>query len=491
MREPRPDRPVSKWVVCCAAALSMLAARAAGAQPARPPLSPGDFNIDLVIGPVLGSGRVIGLGGAYTALATGIEGASWNPASYAARAYWEPDWFEWDPAFDFIPGTLRNTDFDNNGESGFVYDQFFFATLGLRLQFGSFGFGGLLNFQTYNIGAGNDLSLLVGNYGAGYDALDGQLVLGLSARTTGLRITDRETGDDLVGLAGTGPETGILIRPAELPFRIGLAARSAVESSPSDTLVAAGLNLPRHIRLPWEFQAGFAFQLGPRPFNRKWENPRELSRKLKRELIAQRKQRAAAQAQAEAHAQRMAMWQQTSPPGLPPMGRGTPPATGDEPHDPAWWKQERKRRQDEDRELRAQLTEWEQRQEALLRNASRRYLVLSADMIVVGPTDNGVGLESFLNQQRHTSGADPTVGFRLGVEGEPIQRWLKMRAGSYFEPSRFAGVGYRAHGTLGLDVRLFSWDLFGLVDEFTLRLGAFADVAQRYLNVGGGIGLWH
>jgi hypothetical protein len=52
-------------------------------------------------------------------------------------------------------------------------------------------------------------------------------------------------------------------------------------------------------------------------------------------------------------------------------------------------------------------------------------------------------------------------------------------------------VGYRVHGTLGADVRLFSWDFFGLIDEFTLRAGAAADVAERYLNAGVGIGLWH
>jgi hypothetical protein len=117
--------------------------------------------------------------------------------------------------------------------------------------------------------------------------------------------------------------------------------------------------------------------------------------------------------------------------------------------------------------------------------------VLAADIILVGSMDNGVGLESFLEQRRHRSGEQATVGLRFGAEGEPIERWLKMRAGTYLEPSRFEGVGYRAHATVGFDLRLFSWDLFGLIDEFTLRLGTFADVAERYLNAGFGLGLWH
>ena len=66
-----------------------------------------------------------------------------------------------------------------------------------------------------------------------------------------------------------------------------------------------------------------------------------------------------------------------------------------------------------------------------------------------------------------------------------------MRAGTYLEPSRFEGIGYRVHGTVGADVRLFSWDFFGAVDEFTLRVGVSADVAERYLNAGFGVGLWH
>ena len=100
-------------------------------------------------------------------------------------------------------------------------------------------------------------------------------------------------------------------------------------------------------------------------------------------------------------------------------------------------------------------------------------------------------MESFLTQVRRGSGQDLSFGFRFGVEGEPIAQYVKMRAGSYFEPSRFEGVPYRVHGTIGTDIRLFSWDLFGLLDEFTLSLGGSADVAERYVNLGVGIGLWH
>jgi hypothetical protein len=161
------------------------------------------------------------------------------------------------------------------------------------------------------------------------------------------------------------------------------------------------------------------------------------------------------------------------------------------PRDPVWRQAEAERRVAEERELLVRLHELEQERLREVRALSRRFVLLAADVIAVGPTADGVGLESFLSQREQRSGEDVTLGLRFGVEGEPIARWVQMRAGTYLEPSRFEGVGYRVHGTVGADVRLFSWDLFGAVDEFTLRVGVSADVAERYLNAGFGVGLWH
>ena len=60
------------WVVV--AALGVAAASPASNRArAQEPLTRNDFAIDLVDGPVLGSGRIVGLGGAYTAIAEGID----------------------------------------------------------------------------------------------------------------------------------------------------------------------------------------------------------------------------------------------------------------------------------------------------------------------------------------------------------------------------------------------------------------------------------
>jgi len=173
---------------------------------------------------------------------------------------------------------------------------------------------------------------------------------------------------------------------------------------------------------------------------------------------------------------------------LPPDGAHV---HGDVPSDPEFWREENERAANIEHEIEIELAARASEREREVRGLSRRYLLVSTELFMLGPTANGVGLESFLQQRRQTSGQTASLGARAGVEGEPLAGYVKMRAGTYLEPSRFAGVGYRVHGTLGTEIRLFSWDLFGLLDEFTFRLGASADVAERYLNVGFGLGMWH
>ncbi len=67
-----------------------------------------------------------------------------------------------------------------------------------------------------------------------------------------------------------------------------------------------------------------------------------------------------------------------------------------------------------------------------------------------------------------------------------------MRAGSYWEPSRSAETNDRLHGTLGFDVKLFTWDVFGLVGDFdSWQLSVAGDISREYLNTAFSIGFWH
>ena len=61
--------------ICRTALVGILLITALSAARAQEPIVDNDFNIDAVTGPVLGSSRIVGMGGAYTAIADGIAGA--------------------------------------------------------------------------------------------------------------------------------------------------------------------------------------------------------------------------------------------------------------------------------------------------------------------------------------------------------------------------------------------------------------------------------
>ena len=72
-------------------------------------------------------------------------------------------------------------------------------------------------------------------------------------------------------------------------------------------------------------------------------------------------------------------------------------------------------------------------------------------------------------------------------------RWLVVRAGSYYEPTRFREpAGPRIHGTGGFDVHIpIVWSLFGLLDDDTsFRVGGAVDGAARYFGWAVSAGIW-
>jgi hypothetical protein len=120
-----------------------------------------------------------------------------------------------------------------------------------------------------------------------------------------------------------------------------------------------------------------------------------------------------------------------------------------------------------------------------LRAQPRRYVLLSADVIVIGTTRHGQSVEAFLTQVPEVSGRKRSVGVRVGVESEVLSDRLIVRGGSYLEPSRTDRSYYRPHATLGADLRLF--DLWG----YSLRGTATFDLAPRYFDWGLALGLWY
>jgi len=90
-------------------------------------------SIDLFQGPVLAPARATGLGGAFAAYAEGVDAIAANAAAVAVREPYSYTWFDYDlTASISFPAAFRKTDFDNDGATGFTYNNFLFYTLGAK-----------------------------------------------------------------------------------------------------------------------------------------------------------------------------------------------------------------------------------------------------------------------------------------------------------------------------------------------------------------------
>lgn len=113
------------------------------------------------------------------------------------------------------------------------------------------------------------------------------------------------------------------------------------------------------------------------------------------------------------------------------------------------------------------------------------YLLVSTELALIEGS-SGASLDGSLGLDR------TLVSPRLGLESEVVPRFLRLRAGTYLELATTEGGHSRLHGTGGVDVKLFKWDVFGLVDPFNYwQLSLAVDGARSYLNTSFSIGFWH
>lgn len=422
----------------------------AGTASAQAHAPTNDYAVDLFRGPVLATNRVVGIAGAYAGVGEGIPGLQVNAAAPAVRPLNSVDDFDWDIAASLsVPIPIaENNDFDNSGERDTQDALFIYATGGAVLQKGAFGAGSLIELERYSITTGGDTThaLIARYHGLVGFALDGgQVVVGAGVRgvTMGIDAPERD-----LTLAGIGPQVGLLVRPEELPFRIGATLRAPVEASamgdvgPSGDGVRrlGGLVLPTSAVLPWELEVGGALQLGPRPLQRRFHDPSDEITRVRSAAFAA--------------------------------------GGGEDEMDAA----EAAARHD---------------RIVAVRDLPREHLLLTATLLVTGPVDSGVGLEAFLAQRGEGSelvpgsaGSHNGISARVGFQVEPLPNWLQTRFGTYYEPNRFEGTG-RQHVTFGADLRVLSTTLWGLVpDGVTYAVLAAVDVAPRYESLSAGIGVW-
>ena len=481
---------------CRAVALLPLTLVVFGAAAARAapgdPISTNAYSVEVFQGPVLAPLQVTGLAGAYTAYAEGVDGIPANAAAPGVRPPYSVSSFDWDLSFSLsFPATFGHTDFDNDGNTGFVYEDFIFYSLGGMVQWGPVGAGVLGDTQRYNITPrSNDpdqpqSALHLGRIDAtaAWALLDHQLVVGFGGRAVWLDVQTSTPGlgtDTLVSMAGVAPQFGMLIRPDYEPWRLGVTYRAPVRGDvadpnagqldPSGVRRAAGLAIPDSIHVPWEVRAGFVLQLGPRPVNPHWVDPSKQERDARARLAAVRRARQRAR---DRELQAI----------VDPIARSHRAALIDS--------EEFYLRKDEERRLEHLEDQMLDERRARYWNWPREYILVIAEALITGPSPSAVSLESFLSQREKRAGQDYTVTPRLALEGEPVVEYLKTRVGTYIEPSRFRGRTYRQHFTFGFDVRLFKFGGWGPLAPAQYRISAVADLAPRYENFGLSFGAWH
>jgi hypothetical protein len=447
---------------------------------------------------------VTGVGGAYVALAEGTEGSAVNAAAPAVRTLYSTTWFDWDLAVGIsFPGAFTTTDFDNQGDNGNLpsnratVGSFTDLNLGATVQAGDLGVsatGDLQQFSVTTAAPGQPgLQLQIGRWKAlaAYGALDGQLAVGGGARIVTMQILQDNAGS-LLTMTGASPEVGALLMPTGYPWRIGAALRTAVSgatgvnvlgqsifgvgnnttacsSSTSGGRCAGGFYVPSRVVMPWEAEVGVAYQLGPRPLNPGWENPRHQEARLRAEIEADRVERIRRNAEELARL----------PAGERPARRAELAA------------EEKSLRAIEDQHLAEESARLNRTRKARYANWPREKILLLASVLATGQSPNAVSMEGFLDKLQATVGQQISFTPRLGLDGEPIRDRMILRTGTYVEPSRYEGGSARQHYTFGSDIRLFSFDAWGLLPDSIWKLGLFADLAPRYTNWGFGISNWH
>ena len=141
--------------------------------------------------------------------------------------------------------------------------------------------------------------------------------------------------------------------------------------------------------------------------------------------------------------------------------------------------------------LRTELDALEELQKKYAKLWSRHEVLLLVGLLVTGNATNAVGISDFLAQRLIHSGENIVVSPRLALETEVVPNWLMVRGGTYLEPARYADAFSREHFTLGVDVRLFKFNPWGLLGEDPWRIRLAADLSARYFNYGISLGKYH
>lgn len=406
--------------LACAASLAAPPAMAQDDVPTEPRPERLYFNS----GALLGSARVVGLGGAYVGIAEGAAGVSSNLAALAQRSpSLERDWdlgvtLSWlDLPFT---GTKRR-DVDNDGLADETVDSR--QLLGaLMLQYKRFGIGFLWrNSRTgycLTLGCRNEgdklrisltQSVLAGSVAFGQD--DFILSLGIFSAQASFNAL----GDESWRYGDTGVAVDMLFRPHGRSYRIGVSVRPEVVAGwrrdDGQSPFIAGRQVYAAVVSPAVLSLGASWRLGEgaHRYNR-------LSPAARRQLL---------------------------------VDGDALPVPEEEPRD-------------------ALAGRW----------------LITAQVDLISSVSNAVAARSLATTTApQRVGDTATFQPRLGAEWDTFPGLLRLRAGTWLEPSPFQDRNPRPHLTGGFELFVLRyWEDWSLTASF--------DLASRYSNWGVSIGFW-
>ncbi len=357
------------------------------------PVKNNDYTLDVRTGPIIGSSRQIGLGGAYIGVAEGINSLNINPAGVAFRNERSTKTFDWDWTTGLF--SVKGNDFDNNGNIPSYNADQKILSLGIMGQWGPWGLGVLSIGQYITLETSEkETTYVIPSVAVvgGRQFLNQQLTVGGGIRSTHTKIKSSLLDISIGKLSAVGWQAGLVWNPNKGAMRWGVSYASKMESHQSlnntstTPVTVNGIIIPNQVVQPAQFGIGTSYQTKSAPF---WKN----------------------------HA-----------------------------------------------------------------------CLIAGDIVVIPKSHNSVGLESVLEQVQQPIGTRATTSVRVGGQVEALPHRLRLRLGSYYEPSYYEDVSARWHLTSGLEVRLFKMKMFW---DNQIGFSATVDAARGYLNQMYAFGFWY
>jgi hypothetical protein len=264
---------------------------------ALPTAARAQTTLDFFTGNVLGSGAVVGMGGAFIGLGEGADGHLFQPAAFSTRA-WHARQSHLD--YDLSTGSLSNDDDRAQSEDGTAIIRRRYSQLGFNVKLGAWGYGlhGMArDFVVKTERPGGERQALVRqNYGGlGFAQSRGRgswhwgTILAATRMSLFKAVDKQRVGDALAAIKGGGLLFGWLWTPIAKPYRFGAMMRTPMLATTPTGRIDPGLVdvLPEAISLPGQIGVGGSIQFGPRPFNTRLfeKNAKPLSTPDRRHLL--------------------------------------------------------------------------------------------------------------------------------------------------------------------------------------------------------------